>query len=61
MEFNRRVLISIHFKKRQLKLDALLLTKKNLNLVSFRGHLILVINQEDLDHDVGQETPFPYK
>ena len=60
MEFNRRVLISIHFKKRQLKLDALLLTKKNLNLVSFRGHLILVINQ-DLDHDAGQETSLPYK
>jgi len=42
-------------------MGALLLTKKNLNLVSFRGYFILVINQEDLDHDVGQETPFPYK
>lgn len=61
MELNQFVPISIHFKKRQLEAWRTSVDKKNLNLVSFRGYFILVINQEDLDHDVGQETPFPYK
>ena len=60
MELNQLLPISIHFKKRQLEAWRTSVDKKKPEPRLFRGHLILVINQ-DLDHDAGQETSLPYK